>query len=88
MSRKKPTAMELKKVLESLIQTLEQMERRSDCRICGSCSPVQLFGYHAVVGTAVRQVTSPYTGSVYLEPVEYVAELYGEEPAEGYAKTR
>ena len=27
MSRKKPTAMELKKVLESLIQTLEQMER-------------------------------------------------------------
>jgi hypothetical protein len=25
---------------------------------------------------------------VYLEPVEYVAELYGEEPAEGYAKAR
>ena len=68
--------------------TLEQMERRSECRICGSCTPVQLYGYHAVVGTAVRQVTSPYTGSVYLEPVEYVAELYGEEPAEGYAKAR
>jgi 5S rRNA maturation endonuclease (ribonuclease M5) len=70
--------------------TLEQMERRvgAECRICGSCSPVQLHGYHAVVGTAVRQVTSPYTGSVYLEPVQYVAELYGEEPAEGYAQVR
>jgi len=68
--------------------TPEQAARKSECRICGSCTPVQLYGYHAVVDTPVRQVTSPYTGSVYLEPVNYVAELYDEEPAEGYAKVR
>ena len=68
--------------------TPEQAARKSECRICGSCTPVQLYGYHAVVNTPVRQVTSPYTGSVYLEPVNYVAELYDEEPAEGLAKAR
>ena len=68
--------------------TPEQAARKSECRICGSCTPVQLYGYHAVVDTPVRQVTSPYTGSVYLEPVNYVAELYDEEPAEGFAKAR
>jgi len=68
--------------------TPEQIARKVECRICGSCTPVQLYGYHAVVNTPVRQVTSPYTGSVYLEPVNYVAELYDEEPAEGFAKAR
>ena len=68
--------------------TPEQAARKSECRICGSCTPLQLYGYHAVVNTPVRQVTSPYTGSVYLEPVNYVAELYDEEPAEGFAKAR
>ena len=68
--------------------TPEQIARKVVCRICGSCTPEQLYGYHAVVNTPVRQVTSPYTGSVYLEPVNYVAELYDEEPAEGFAKAR
>ena len=68
--------------------TPEQAARKVTCRICGFCTPTQLYGYHAVVTTAVRQVTSPYTGSVYLEPVNYVAELYDEEPAEGMAKAR
>jgi hypothetical protein len=50
--------------------------------------PTRLYGVHPVVSTPVRQVTSPYTGQIYLEPVQYVAELYGEEAAEGYLKKR
>jgi hypothetical protein len=68
--------------------TPEEIANRIDCRVCGSCVPERLYGYHPVVSTRVREVTSPHTGQVYLEPVEYVAEVYGEEPAEGYLKRR
>jgi len=71
-------------------RTYEELLRRAgtECRICGNCTPVDLYGIHPVVTTRVREVTSPYTGSVYLEPVDYVAELYNEEPVAGEARRR
>jgi hypothetical protein len=69
-------------------KTPEQIARQVECRVCGACVPETLYGVHPVVTTAVREVTSPYTGQIYLEPVQYVAALYGEEPAEGYLKKR
>ena len=69
-------------------KTPEQIARQVECRICGSCVPERLYGVFPVVTTPVREVTSPYTGQIYLEPVQYVAELYGHEAAEGYFKKR
>jgi hypothetical protein len=69
-------------------KTPEQIARQVECRICGSCVPERLYGVHPVVTTLVREVISPYTGQIYLEPVQYVAELYGGEAAEGYFKKR
>jgi len=66
--------------------TPAEIARRVECRICGSCVPERLYGVHPINSTRVREVTSPYTGQIYLEPVQYVSELYGEEPAEGYLK--
>ena len=68
--------------------TPAQIANRIECRICGSCVPERLYGVYPVVTTPVREVTSPYTGQIYLEPVRYVAELYGEEAVEGYLKKR
>ena len=68
--------------------TPEQAARKSECRICGFCTPTQLEGYHPVTSTRVREVISPYTGYTYLEPVTAIAELYGEPEVEGYAKVR
>jgi hypothetical protein len=69
-------------------KTPEQIARQVECRICGFCVPERLFGVHPVVSTPVREVTSPLTGQIYLEPVNYVAELYGGEPDAGYLKKR
>ena len=69
-------------------KTPEQIARQVECRICGSCVPERLYGVFPVVTTPVREVISPYTGQIYLEPVQYVAELYGHEAAEGYLKKR
>jgi hypothetical protein len=68
--------------------TPAQVEARVTCRVCGSCTPMQIPGYHPVISTPVREVTSPFTGNIYLEPVNYVAEIYGGEVEEGYTKTR
>ena len=69
-------------------KTPEEIARQVECRICGFCIPETIYGYHPVASTPVRQVTSPLTGQVYLEPVNYVAEVYGGEAAEGYIKAR
>jgi hypothetical protein len=69
-------------------KTPEQIARQIECRVCGFCVPERLYGVYPVVSTPVREVTSPLTGRVYLEPVKYVAELYGGEVAEGYLKKR
>ena len=71
-------------------RTYDELIRRAgtECRICGACTPLDLYGIHPVVSTRVREVTSPYTGSIYFEPVDYVAELYNEEPVAGTAKRR
>ena len=71
-------------------RTYDELIRRAgaECRICGACTPLDLYGIHPVVSTRVREVTSPYTGSIYFEPVDYVAELYNEEPVAGTAKWR
>ena len=69
-------------------KTPEQIARQVECKVCGFCVPETIYGYHPVASTPVRQVTSPLTGQVYLEPVNYVAEVYGGEAAEGYIKAR
>ena len=71
-------------------RTYDELARRAgtECRICGACTPEDLYGIHPVVATRVREVTSPYTGSVYLEPVDYVASMYNEEPAVGAVRRR
>ena len=48
-----------------------------ECRICGFCTPLTVGGRQPVAATRVREVTSPITGFVYLEPIDYVDELYG-----------
>ena len=42
---------------------------QSKCPVCRDCEPIELPGFFPVATTRVRQVTSPITGEVFLEPL-------------------